>query len=95
MVQVHNLELALGMALKFHTNMVKSLKLKVKKFWHLIPTFVGVTGEKIVEDLFGSGPTVFKTFKKARRTLSGKISSEKIFRWGKFSSPSQYFFTIP
>ena len=26
----------------------KGIKLKVRKFWRLIPTFVGVTGEKRV-----------------------------------------------
>ena len=46
-----NLGLALGMALKLYTNVTKWLKLKVKKFCGLIPTFVEVTGEKLV----GSG----------------------------------------
>ena len=32
----------------------KDLKLKVRKFWGLIPTFVEVTGEKVAGDLFGS-----------------------------------------
>ena len=36
----------LGMALKFYTSVAKGLKLKIRKFWGLIPTFVGVTGEK-------------------------------------------------
>ena len=40
--------LALGMALKFYTSVAKGLKLIVKKFWELIPTFVEVTGEKLV-----------------------------------------------
>ena len=43
-----NLELALGMALKFYTNMTKELKLRVKMFWGLILTFVEVTGGKLV-----------------------------------------------
>ena len=37
------------MALKFYTSVEKGLKLKVKKFWWLIPTFLEVTGEKLVE----------------------------------------------
>ena len=42
----NNLELALGMALKFDTSVARGLKLKVRKFWGLIPTFVEVIGEK-------------------------------------------------
>ena len=40
--------LALGMVLKFKTSVAKGLKLKVKQFWGLIPTFEEVTGEKLV-----------------------------------------------
>ena len=35
-----SLVLALGMSLKFYTSVTKGLKLKVRKFWELIPTFV-------------------------------------------------------
>ena len=48
----NNLGLALGMNLKFHTIVAKGLKLKVKKFYGLVPTFVEVAGEKMV----GKGP---------------------------------------
>ena len=46
------------MNLKFDTSVAKGLKLKVRKFWTLTPTFVEVTGEKLVGgggrgDLFG------------------------------------------
>ena len=44
----NNLGLALGMNLKFHTSVAKGLKLKVKKFYGLVPTFVEVAGEKMV-----------------------------------------------
>ena len=44
----NNLGLALGTNLKFYTSLSKGLKLKVRKFWGLIPTFVEVTGEKLV-----------------------------------------------
>ena len=44
----NNLGLALGMALKFYTSVTKGLKLKVRKFWGLVPKFVEVTGEKLV-----------------------------------------------
>ena len=37
----------LGAHLKFYTSLLKGLKLKVGKFWGLIPMFVEVTGEKL------------------------------------------------
>ena len=36
------------MALNISTSVAKELKLKVRKFWGLTPTFVDVTGEKLV-----------------------------------------------
>ena len=52
------MRLALGTDLKFYTNMAKGLKLKGRKFWGLIPTFVEVTGEKLIgEDLFALPPS--------------------------------------
>ena len=47
----NNLGLALGMALEFYTRL---LKLKVRKFCGLIPTFIKITGEELVEE--GSNP---------------------------------------
>ena len=44
----NNLGLALGTILKFYTMRGKRLKTKSQKFWGLIPTFVEVTGEKLV-----------------------------------------------
>ena len=38
------------MALNFCTNVAKGLKLKVGKLWGLIPTFIEVTGLKIVRE---------------------------------------------
>ena len=38
-----NLGLTLDMALKFYTRVAKGLKLKVRKFWGLTPTFIEVT----------------------------------------------------
>ena len=40
--------LALGTNLKLYTSVAKGLKLKVRKFGSLIPTFVEVTGKKLV-----------------------------------------------
>ena len=48
----NNLGLALAMALKFNSNLVERLKLKVRNFWELIPIFVEVIGEKLVRGLF-------------------------------------------
>ena len=47
----NNLGLALGTNLKFYTSLSKGLKLKVRRFWGLIPTFVEVTEEKLVGGL--------------------------------------------
>ena len=44
----NNLGLVIGMALKVYTSESQGLKLQVRKFWGLIPTFVEVTGEKLV-----------------------------------------------
>ena len=43
---------ALGTNLKFYTNVANGLKLKVRKFRGLIPTFVEVTGEKLAREAF-------------------------------------------
>ena len=44
----NNLGLALCMILIFYFSVAKGLKLKVRKFWGLISTFVEVRGEKLV-----------------------------------------------
>ena len=43
-----NLGLGLGINVKLYTNVAKRLKLKVRKFGGIIPTFVEVAGEKLV-----------------------------------------------
>ena len=45
---VNYLGLALGIALKSYTSVAKRLKLKVRKCWGLIRTFVEITGEGLV-----------------------------------------------
>ena len=47
-----NLGLALGMNLTFYTSVAKGLKLKVRRFWGLVRTFVEVTEEKLVAGAF-------------------------------------------
>ena len=49
----NNLGLALGMAFKFSTSVEKELKLNVRKFWRLIPTFIEIAGENQYRGLFG------------------------------------------
>ena len=56
LVQFNNLRLTLSMNLKFYTCMAKGLKLKARKFWGLIPTFLEVTGEKLVGGSFCPPP---------------------------------------
>ena len=52
-----SLGLELVMALKFYTSMTKWLKLKDRKFWGLIPTFVEATGEKLLRGPFCPSPS--------------------------------------
>ena len=52
-----NLELWIDMALKFYTTVRKGLKLKVRKFFGLIPTIVGNTVEKMAGDGFLLAPS--------------------------------------
>ena len=53
----NNLGLVLGTDLKFYTSLAKGLKLKARKFWGLIPTFVEVTGKKLVGGPFCPPPS--------------------------------------
>ena len=48
LVQVQKFWTGNRYAFKFYTRMAKDLKLKVKSFWGLIPTFVEPTEEKPV-----------------------------------------------
>ena len=44
------------MARTSYASVTEELKLKVRKCWELIPTFVKVTGEKLVVGLFAPYP---------------------------------------
>ena len=48
----NNLGLGVRTNLKFYTSVTKGLKLKARKFWGVFPTFVEVTGEKLVGGAF-------------------------------------------
>ena len=52
----NNLRLAQVANLKFYTSVVKGLKLKVRKFLGLIPTFVLFTGKKTGRGREGPSP---------------------------------------
>ena len=52
----NNLGLAIVIDLKFYNSVAKGLELKVRKFCGLIPTFVEVTGEKIVTGAYLAPP---------------------------------------
>ena len=56
-VKFNNLGLALGTNLKFYTSVAKGLKLKVRMFCRLIPTFVEVTAEKLLGRPFCPPPS--------------------------------------
>ena len=51
----NNLGLALSINLAFYASVAKVLKLEVRKFCELSPTFVEVTGEKLVAGREGVG----------------------------------------
>ena len=44
------------MSLKVYTSVARGLKLKIRKFWDQIPTFVEVTEEKLVGAGFFAPP---------------------------------------
>ena len=50
----NKLGLALGMAITFYASESKRIKLKIRKFWGLISTFVEVTGKKLVGETFSA-----------------------------------------
>ena len=60
--------LGLGVVLKFYTSVAEGLKLKVRKFWDLIPTFVEFAGENLVGGLFAPLP-ILKIFKRELQSL--------------------------
>ena len=77
--------MTLGMALTFYMCVVKMLKLLARKFYGLIPLFVGAIAEKLVGGLFTRGTEFIQNFHKGKIYLIGenfvgkKYSSGKIF----------------
>ena len=51
--KLNNLGLIPGKNFKFYTGVAKRLKLKVRKFWGIILTFLEVAGEKLVRGKIG------------------------------------------
>ena len=68
--------LTLGIALKFYTSVTKRLKLKVRTFWRLIPTFAEVAGEKLVGETF-LPPFILNRVKIGNQELIGIILDER------------------
>ena len=48
MGKINKFELVLSMVLEYYTSVVKGLKLKFRKSWELILTFVEVTGKNVI-----------------------------------------------
>ena len=73
----NNLRLALGTNLKFYTNLSKGLKLKARKFWELILTFVEVTWQKQLRGGKEGGgafrPPILNRVKEQKPTTTKKV----------------------
>ena len=72
----NNLGLTLGTKLKFCNSVAKGLKLKVRKFWGPTPTFVEVTGEKLV----GGGLFAPPILNRVKRRDVGKSIARNYFQ---------------
>ena len=67
-IKFNNLGLALDVTLKFYIRVVKGLKRKVRNFWKPIPTFVEVTGEKLLGRALLSLPKLMNSVKHVSKT---------------------------
>ena len=74
-MKFNNLGLALGANLKFYINVSKGLKLKVRKFLELTPTFIEVTGEKQVGGTFL--PALLPTLNRVKKKFSPKTKQKE------------------
>ena len=66
--------------MKFYHSVTKGSKLKVRKFWGLNSTFVGVTGEKLVEGTFLPPPSSGIGLKQKSNYENQKITLSASFR---------------
>ena len=73
--QINSSRLALDIALRFYTSVTKRLKLNVRKLWKLIPTFVEVTGEKLMGEAFFS--FILNRVKTGNQEVIGIIFDER------------------
>ena len=73
MFRFNKLGLAIVMALKLYTSVAKGLKLKVRKFWKLIPTFVEVAWEKLVGGAYCPLPILDRVYD--NYFLKGKLKT--------------------
>ena len=66
----------------FYTSVTKGLKLKVRKFWGLIPTFAEVTEENLVRGAFLAPPILnrVKTFVLNIKFLINKNREDKFMK---------------
>ena len=78
----NNLGLALGTNLKFCISVAKVLKLKVRKFWGPNPTFVEVTGEKLVDGAFLPPPFLNRVKYKVTSYVVSSINAREEVRKG-------------
>ena len=65
--KLNNLGLVLVTNLKFYTSLWKGLKLKVRKFWGIILSFIEVTGEKLVGGAFLPSPSSWIELRKSHQ----------------------------
>ena len=76
--KLNSFVLALGTNLKFYTSVEKGLKIKVRKFLGLVPTFVEVIREK-------HSTSLSLTEQKKKKKNEAKSNANESFSWVKFS----------
>ena len=67
------------MASKFYTSLTKGLKLKVREFWGLIPTFVEVTREGLVGQVGFCSPPPLHTHVSMKASFTTVVNCFQLF----------------
>ena len=67
------------MPLKFRISLEKGLRLKVRKFWRLIPTLVEVTGEKLIGGLLHTPQHRLPNLKRVKIAKDVRLNSNNYF----------------